>query len=123
QCSRHDDCVAIHDEGTSSVAIGEFMACAAETADGPGSCVGEVACDQAEPVCPPGTIAGRTAACWTGYCIPHAQCDSLPACSALDESACIDRGDCAPIYEGKGCTCNGQSCTCQSWTFDSCKAE
>jgi len=120
-CSQHDDCVAIHGGTTSS--IGTFQSCAAEgTVQDPGSCVGAITCAEAEPACPMGTIAGRRNGCWTHYCIPYAQCDSLPACDSLTESACIQRTDCSPIYEGQNCTCNGQSCTCQSWTFDSCKS-
>lgn len=120
-CSQHDDCVAVH-AGTSG-AIGTFQSCAAEgTVQDPGSCVGAITCAEAEPACPGGTIAGRRNGCWTHYCIPYAQCDTLPACTALDEPGCIDRTDCSPIYEGQNCTCSGQSCSCQSWVFESCKA-
>lgn len=119
-CSQHDDCVAIHAAGAP---IGTFASCANETGGvDPGSCVGQVACDALPPACPSGTIPGRTNSCWTGYCIPFAQCDQLPACSELDEMGCIDRDDCAPIYEGQNCSCNGGSCTCQSWTFETCQA-
>jgi hypothetical protein len=121
ECSRHDDCIAIHAQGTP---IGQFQSCAAETsiAD-PGSCVGEVLCDALPPACPAGTIAGRRNGCWTGYCIPYAQCDQLPACSTLDEADCIGRTDCAPTYRGNNCTCTMNGCTCQTWTFDSCEAK
>ncbi|HEY5951712.1 MAG TPA: hypothetical protein VIV40_39730 [Kofleriaceae bacterium] len=120
-CSRHDDCVAIHAQGTP---IGSFMSCAAETNTGdPGSCVGAITCDAAEPACPTGTIAGRRNGCWTGYCIPYADCDQLPACSTLDEPSCISRTDCTPSYHGNNCTCTINGCTCQSWTFDVCDAK
>jgi hypothetical protein len=119
ECSRHDDCVAIHAAGTP---IGSFLSCAAEgTVQDPGSCVGTVTCATPPPQCPMGTIAGRRNGCWTGYCIPYAQCDQLPACSTLDEMDCIARTDCAPTYEGIDCTCTMTGCTCQSWLFDSCK--
>lgn len=119
ECSRHDDCVAIHAEGTP---IGSFMSCAPEgTAQDPGSCVGTVTCGTAPPQCPMGTIAGRRNGCWTGYCIPYADCDMLPACSTLGEMDCIARTDCTPTYAGHNCTCNTTGCTCQSWTFDACK--
>ncbi len=122
-CSQHDDCVAIHAAGTNGAPIGGFTSCASEdgTVGGPGSCVGDINCITGEPACPMGTIAGRRDGCWTGYCIPHAQCDTLPACSGLVESQCIARSDCSPIYEGQGCTCSGAGCSCTSWTFDSCK--
>lgn len=118
-CSRHDDCVAIHAVGSP---IGSFQSCAAEgTTQDPGSCVGTVTCGTAPPMCPSGTIAGIRNGCYTGYCIPYAQCDQLPACSTLGEAACIMRTDCTPTYAGHNCTCTGTSCTCQSWTFDACQ--
>ncbi len=119
-CSRHDDCVASHLDGT--IDYPPFASCAAEVgASGPGSCVGEISCREVEPVCPSGTIAGRRYGCWTGFCIAYAECDTLPPCDTLGEAACISRMDCSPTYAGNNCTCNGQVCTCQSWTFDSCK--
>jgi hypothetical protein len=121
-CSQHDDCVAIHAPGANGAPIGAFTSCAAEAGTGgPGSCVGEIDCFTGEPACPDGTIAGRRDGCWTGYCIPYAQCDALPACGELVESQCISRNDCSPIYEGQGCSCGGSGCSCTSWTFDSCK--
>lgn len=120
ECSRHDDCIAIHAQGTP---IGQFQSCAAETSTGdPGSCVGEVACDALPPNCPAGTIPGRRDGCWTGYCIPYAECDQLPSCSSLGEPDCISRSDCSPLYHGNNCTCTMSGCTCQSWTFDACEA-
>jgi hypothetical protein len=118
-CSQHDDCVALHAVGSP---IGSFTACAAESAlQDPGSCVGAVTCAIPAPECPDSTLAGRRNGCWTGYCIPYANCDELPACSSLNEMDCISRSDCAPTYEGENCTCNASSCTCASWTFDVCK--
>lgn len=122
-CSGHDDCIVLHAAGAAGSPIGAFTACAAEgSVQDPGSCVGTVTCTTQPPACPANTIAGRRNGCWTGYCIPYAQCDSLPVCSTLTEMDCISRTDCSPIYEGQSCTCNGTSCSCQSWTFDSCKA-
>jgi hypothetical protein len=40
----------------------------------PGSCTGNVACDEAPPPCPNGTVPGIKDGCYTGYCIPTAQC-------------------------------------------------
>jgi hypothetical protein len=120
ECSRHDDCSAIHNTGTP---IGSFSSCTNESSiQDPGSCVGAITCDALPPQCPANTIAGRRNGCWTGYCIPVEQCDALPACGELNEMDCIQRADCSPTYEGHNCTCNGTSCTCQTWTFDSCKA-
>ena len=68
--------------------IGGFASCAAEegTIGMPGSCVGAISCITGEPACPGGTIAGRRDGCWTGYCIPYAECDMLPTCDTLIEA-------------------------------------
>ncbi len=86
----------------------------------PGSCVGEVACDLPEPACPDGTIAGRDADCWTGYCIPVAECDATPACSSLTESDCSTATECSGLYRGIDCTCTGSDCTCTSYEYEGC---
>src|SRR5262245_45089890 len=57
ECSRHDDCIAVHAAGSP---IGQFQSCAPETSiQDPGSCVGNVTCAMAAPACPANTIAGR----------------------------------------------------------------
>jgi hypothetical protein len=83
--------------------------------------VGAVTCDTPPPACPATTLPGRRDGCWTGYCIPIAQCDALPTCGELAEMDCIGRTDCTPIYEGVNCTCTGSACTCQDWVFDACE--
>jgi hypothetical protein len=104
--------------------IGSFQSCAPETSiPDPGSCVGPITCTTPQPTCPANTLPGRRNGCWTGYCIPIADCDQLPACSELNEMDCIGRTDCAPIYQGVNCSCTTTGCTCQSWTFDSCKTK
>lgn len=40
----------------------------------PGSCYGNVICAMAAPACPMGTTPGVTNGCYTGYCIPVADC-------------------------------------------------
>jgi len=121
ECSRHDDCVAKHAVGAP---IGNFLSCAAEgTTTDPGSCVEAVTCTTPQPQCPPDTIAGRRNGCWTGYCIPLAQCDALPGCGGLAEMQCIARTDCHPLYVGQNCTCTMTGCTCQTWTYDSCETK
>ena len=121
ECSRHDDCVAHHAVGSP---IGSFLSCGPEgTTTDAGSCIEAVTCTTAAPQCPPDTIAGRRNGCWTGYCIPLAQCDALPGCSGLTEMQCIARTDCHPLYVGQNCTCTMTGCTCQSWTFDSCETK
>src|SRR5262245_32171458 len=40
----------------------------------PGTCTGIVKCDALPPACPAGTKPGIANGCWTGYCIPEADC-------------------------------------------------
>jgi hypothetical protein len=59
----------------------------------------------------------------------------VPVCERLDEGSCIDRTDgchdwsppgsgcgdlCAPQYEGIGCSCDGDACSCEDWIYVSC---
>lgn len=124
-CSRHSDCISVHDLAPND-GFGNFASCAPEPGDDPdpnlpGSCVGEVSCEMVAPLCPDNTIAGRLDGCWTGYCIPIDQCDGLPACAALDETGCVGRDDCSPLYEGVDCSCEGEACVCADWSFASCE--
>jgi hypothetical protein len=119
-CSRSDGCSAQH--GQAEVGgLGGFERCVAERdTSGPGSCVGEPACDAPPPDCPAGTIAGRTDECWTGFCVPLDECDQVLACSSLGERDCIGRADCGPDYRGDNCTCDATGCTCTDLTFGGC---
>ncbi len=130
-CSLHDDCSAVHGileapgDGDRFInALGAFQNCIAEPGIGiyPGNCIDMVACDEAPPECPQGTVAGRLNGCWTGYCIPLDQCGALPECSTLAEEACVARDDCDGLYQGVNCTCAGESCTCESWDFEGCES-
>ncbi len=129
-CSQHDDCSPVHsileavgEEGGFQIALGDFQNCIPEPgAVDPGLCEGEVLCDAIAPNCPSDTIPGRRDGCWTGYCIPFAECESLPACSALEEESCVARTDCNGLYQGVDCTCVGESCTCASWLFEGCES-
>jgi hypothetical protein len=137
-CSTHDDCIAIHanacagdsnsdplpPDGLVETCLGVFSECAGESnsAD-PGTCYGEVLCDGPVPECPPDTLPGVKDGCYTGFCIPVAQCESQPACAAIAaEMACVGRSDCTPLYEGIDCTCDAAGCTCNDWQFESCTA-
>ncbi|HLU68346.1 MAG TPA: hypothetical protein VKZ63_18810, partial [Kofleriaceae bacterium] len=95
ECSRHDDCSAVHgvleafgepeeDAPEFAIGIGAFESCIPEKgscdADPescepiPGSCEGEAICPMAPPDCPSGTTPGIAGGCYTGYCIPLADC-------------------------------------------------
>jgi hypothetical protein len=136
-CSMHDDCSAVHEpacpdgdaagieapEPVDCTTPGAFGFCIAEgETGGPGECEGEVTCDGLLPDCPEGTTPGIADGCYTGYCIPLEDCDGAPACAELaDESSCVDRADCVPIYEGVDCECADIDCTCADWVFTSCE--
>jgi hypothetical protein len=129
-CSLHDDCSAVHgileapgDNGGFTNAIGYFERCVPEpgTPDA-GECTGEVTCDALFPNCPADTLPGIRNGCYTGYCIPLDQCESLPACTTLPEDQCVARSDCEGLYQGVDCTCVGEVCSCTSWVFDGCES-
>lgn len=126
-CSRHDDCIAVHEPTCIGDAItcplGGFDRCAAEPSGEPGECWGEVLCDGLPPECPADTTPGVAEGCWTGECISIEECEGLPpACDTLgNETACIGRSDCTPYYRGEDCTCAGNECSC-TWVFDHCGA-
>ena len=121
ECSRHNECVAIHNYRLEGGA-GSFYLCADEpTTANPGSCTGDVACATLPPECPTGTTPGINQGCWSGFCIPLDQCEQLPACAGNDEDRCVAASYCDPIYQGVNCVCEGDACTCESWDFQSCE--
>ena len=98
--------------------------CVPDDTPDPGNCSGEVFCDALPPACPADTLPGIKDGCWTGYCIPLAQCEDLPiACAEIgNESQCIDRADCTPLYEGGDCTCDELgNCECTDLHFVACR--
>lgn len=86
-------------------------------------CSGEVACDALPPECPPGTLPGKTDACWTGACVPTLSCDAVEDCAQCPDGAmCVEYQSfvinrvCEPIPEACGgapsCGCAGDlACT------------
>jgi hypothetical protein len=46
------------------------------TSTDPGSCTGTISCNSAPPTCPANTTPGIANGCWSGYCIPNADCGS-----------------------------------------------
>lgn len=132
-CSQHDDCIAIHanacadpntDPALVPACMGAFQSCANE--DGstdPGNCYDEVLCDGPTPECPPDTLPGIKDGCYTGFCIPIDQCEGQLTCDQIvEETACIGRADCTPLYLGDNCTCDPNGCVCTNLTYDSCEA-
>jgi hypothetical protein len=136
ECSRHDDCVAIHRDSCAGAASGDsfeapepacviadFLRCGAETpGSDPGLCYAPVDCTALPPECPADTMPGIAEGCFTGYCIPVEDCESQPACTSIEvEASCVARSDCTPLYRGEDCSCDELGCTCASWTFTSCE--
>jgi len=126
ECSRHDDCSAIYlgkSDATNTAYEGtQFSNCLAERRidPPPGECYGPVTCESPMPICPSNTLPGIHNGCYTGFCIPLADCPQ--ACETLAaESACIGRPDCAPIYSGSNCTCDMTGCQCQTLTYERCE--
>lgn len=121
-CAAHADCVSVLTQ-LDTTTTPSFQQCAPEvTPLDPGSCdPSTVACDGNPPACPTGTVPGVANGCWSGYCIPVAECPDLPCDQLTTESACLGRTDCAPTYTGTDCTCDAHGvCTCQTETFASC---
>ena len=50
-----------------------------------------------------------------------AEGEPVQACAELGEADCVAREDCNPFYEGEGCTCDGDACSCADWLFRACE--
>jgi hypothetical protein len=74
--------------------------------------------------------ANDWSACGSDDCTPtlsrFERCDDESApplvCYLLPESACIERDDCTPLYEGIDCSCTPMGCGCNDWSFTACEA-
>jgi hypothetical protein len=74
-CSTRDNCSMVYTgyQGAPQ----DFERCFDETTTtDPGQCTGTLQCAMAPPPCPANTTAGIANGCWTGFCIPNAQCGS-----------------------------------------------
>jgi Cys-rich repeat protein len=59
------------------------------TGNDPGQCTGTITCATPPPACPTGSTAGIANGCYTGYCIPNADC------SPHDPGLCYATATCA----------------------------
>jgi hypothetical protein len=110
------------DENTSTCMEGE---------DPAGSCAGQVTCNIKAPKCGQGEVPLVKDGCYTGACKAIAQCDTAPACDAIQhEIDCLaDTGRCGAVYTGINCTkpdgtacqAGDTGCTCESFRFNSCQ--
>lgn len=53
-------------------------------------------------------------------CLAEPEPPPVPCAAHAVEEACILAG-CEPLYQGEGCVCADDSCTCDSWHFQSCR--
>ncbi|HTM19895.1 MAG TPA: hypothetical protein VL172_05290 [Kofleriaceae bacterium] len=87
----------------------------------PGNCYEPALCDIVGPACPEGTFPGILNGCYTGYCIPAAECpDSPPACETLGEADCNANAMCTAHYEGTNCHMVDGAWVCDSYYFSYC---
>jgi hypothetical protein len=91
ECSRHDNCAAVHEqiqaategedgadpapEPDLAIAIGPFTTCVPEQPDADReACYQAVTCDGEPPACDDGLLPGILDGCWTGACVEVAAC-------------------------------------------------
>ncbi len=105
----------------------------------PKSCASHGACGVAEYCTEHGECAATKVCAEEEECDPGTNCDAsvalcLPAtqetCGELsDESACVARTDCEPVFAGVGCSCGPDcscvggtpGCVCESFEFFRCE--
>jgi hypothetical protein len=77
------------------------------TGTDPGTCGGAVSCSQPPPSCPANTTAGVANGCWTGFCIPNADCGTHDPGHCYDQVTCTTTAPACPAGTlpgiGHGC--------------------
>jgi hypothetical protein len=61
----------------------------------PGSCSGPVSCVASPPACPASTVPGIISGCWSGYCIPEADCSPHDP-GGCEPASCATPGPACP---------------------------
>lgn len=87
----------------------------------PASCAGPLTCSVAAPACADGETPAILDGCYTGECIPLAECDVAPLarCERIENpNQCLSRPDCEPFYVGRDCYCDGAPCVCSDPSMD-----
>lgn len=117
------------DDGNTTDGDGCSATC---TVEPQASCVGTLTCNLGAPRCPADQVPLILDGCYTGECKAIAQCDAPPVCEVINtEASCLARTDCGAVYTGMNCTkadgsacrAGDAGCTCQSFSFASCKAK
>ena len=150
ECSRHDNCAALYSAGieggqffTSCLAENTFDACTNVDCGLGSHCEQQCGPDGAcQPMCvPDGDLCAATM-CPTGYacvevcdppppgCEPgtpgscHTECQQAATCEAsANETECVTKAGCTPVYIGDDCTCTPSGCTCEIQTYDHCETK
>jgi hypothetical protein len=90
-CSAGYECVkTCETAGDGSLWCGDE--CVPSGGGDPGTCTGNVTCESPYPVCPSGTTPGIANGCWTGYCIPNADCGPHDPGECYGDLTCTDIG-------------------------------
>jgi hypothetical protein len=67
------------------------------TGTDPGTCGGTIACGALPPSCPANTTAGVANGCWTGFCIPNANCGTHDPGHCYDQVTCGSAAPACPM--------------------------
>lgn len=76
---------------------GPCSATCVPTGTDPGTCGGSVTCDITAPSCPANTTAGVANGCWTGFCIPNADCGTHDPGHCYDQVTCNSARPACPM--------------------------
>jgi|GEM_PF-1795875 len=76
---------------------GPCSATCVPTGTDPGTCGGAVTCALMAPSCPANTTAGVANGCWTGFCIPNADCGTHDPGHCYDQVTCNSAAPACPM--------------------------
>ena len=95
------------------------------------TCGGTVTCNQGPPRCQANQVPliDPTTGCYTGTCVPYAECTSDPACEVLNTAQACNAYECQQLTIGRDCrrpdgsTCQDgdMNCTCARNEFLACE--
>ena len=96
------------------MAVCRFGVCISEKVDCDGS---KVLCKSLPPECPEGQIPGVADSCWSGSCVPIANCNAVPTCDLCPAGEMcvqkISKQQSWPVCEPVPTECGGEiDCEC-----------